>query len=119
MPKLVVCRKWNSPVSAAQRQRNLCQKLKNEGKYDDYKTKQALYMKQYRAAKKAKINDLQMEEKLKKTEEKRLKEKLRKRIYQEKKRASVSSPKRGPGFSSVQGLSCAKNRVKKVLPSSP
>ena len=59
-----------------QRQRNQHEKLKNEGKYDDYKTKEALY---------TKINDLQKEEKLKKTEENRLKEKLQKRIYQEKK----------------------------------
>ena len=81
--------------------------------------KQAYYMKQYRATKKTKINDLQKEEKLKKTEENRLKEKLRKRIYVEKKRASVSSPKRGSGFSSVQGLSRATNRVKNVLLSSP
>ena len=58
-----------TPVSAAQRQRNQCEKLKNEGKYDDYKTKQALYMKQYRATKKTKINDPQREEKLRKTEE--------------------------------------------------
>ena len=76
-------------------------------------------MKQYRATKKTKINDLQKEEKLKKTEENRLKEKLQKRIYVEKKRASVSSPKRGSGFSSVQGLSRATNRVKNVLLSSP
>ena len=75
-------------------------------------------MKQYRATKNTKINDLQKEGKLKKTEQNRLKEKLRKRIYQEKKRASVLSPKRGPRFSSVQGLSCATNRVKKVLSSS-
>ena len=38
--------------------------------------KQAYYMKQYRATKKTKINDLQKEEKLKKTEKNRLKEKL-------------------------------------------
>ena len=36
---------------------------------------------------------------------------LWKRIYQEKKRASLSSPKRGPGFSSLQGLSRAANHV--------
>ena len=62
-----------APVSAAQRKQK---KLKNEGKYDDYKTKPALYMKQHRATKKTKINDLQKDEKLKKTEENRLKEKL-------------------------------------------
>ena len=76
-----------APVSVAQRQRNRCEKLKNEGNYDDYKTKQSLYMKQYRATKNTKNNDLQKEEKLKKTEENRLKEKLRKRIYQEKKKS--------------------------------
>ena len=38
--------------------------------------KQAYYMKQYRATKKTKINDLQKEEKLKKTKKNRLKEKL-------------------------------------------
>ena len=42
-------------------------------------------MKQYRTTKKTKINDLQKQEKLKKTEEKRLKEKLRKKNYREKK----------------------------------
>ena len=51
-----------APVSAAQRQRNRCEKLKNERKYDDVKTKQALYMKKYRATKKTKFNDLQKEE---------------------------------------------------------
>ena len=56
---------------------------------------------------------------MKKTEEYRLKETLRTRIYQEEKRASVSSPKREPGFSSVQGLSYATDRVKKILSSSP
>ena len=76
-----------APVSAGQKQRNRHEKLKNEGNYDDYKTKQPLYMKQYRATKKTKINDLQKEEKLKKTEENRLKEKLPDRIYGEKKKS--------------------------------
>ena len=35
------------------------------------------------------------------------------------KRPNVSSPKREPGFSSVQGLSYATDRVKKILSSSP
>ena len=33
-----------APVSAAQQQRNWCEKLKNEGKFDDYKIKEALHM---------------------------------------------------------------------------
>ena len=65
-----------TPLSVAQRHRNQHEKLKNEGKYDDDKTKQALYMKQYRATKNTKMNDLQKEKKIKKTEENRLKEKL-------------------------------------------
>ena len=47
-----------APVSAAQSQRNQRERLKNDGKYDDYKTKHALYMRQYRETKKTKINDL-------------------------------------------------------------
>ena len=44
-----------------------------------------LYMKQYRATKKTKINDLQKDEKLMKTTENKLKEKLRKEFIKKKK----------------------------------
>ena len=46
-------------------------------------------------------------------------ETMRKRAYRLKKSVSLSPAKTGLGYSSIQGLSQATNRVKKVLPCSP
>ena len=67
-----------APLSAAQRQRNRRAKLKNGDNYDDYKAKQAAYMKQYRTEKKKSIENLPKEEKAKMKEDIRKNETMRK-----------------------------------------
>ena len=58
-----------APLSAAQGQRNRRAKLKNRENYNDYKTKQAAYMKQYRIEKRQSIENLPKEEKAKMKED--------------------------------------------------
>ena len=105
-----------APLSAAQRQRNRRAKLESGENYDDYKAKQAAYMKQSRIEKKQSIENLPKEEKAKMKEDIRKNETMRKRAYRLK---SLSPAKAGLGYSSIQGLSRATNKVKKVLPCSP
>ena len=52
-----------APLSAAQRQRSRRAKLKNGKNYDNYKVKQAAYMKQYRIEKKQSPENLPKEKK--------------------------------------------------------
>ena len=108
-----------APLSAAQRQRNKKAKLKNGENYDDYKAKQAAYMKQYMIEKKQSIENLPKEEEAKMKEDIQKNETMRKRAYRLKKSVSLSPAKTGLGYSSVQVFIRAKNRVKKVLPCSP
>ena len=104
-----------APVSAAERQRKRREKLKATGRYDEYKARNASYSKQFRVKKKSDLENLKDEERLVKMDEERMLEKLRKRKFRQKKRADIKSPKKGPGYSSVQGLTRAANRIKKVF----
>ena len=89
-----------APLSAAQRQRNKKAKLKNGENYDDYKAKQAAYMKQYMIEKKQSIENLPKEE-AKMKDDIQKNETMRKRAYRLKKSVSLSPAKTGLGYSSI------------------
>ena len=66
-----------APVSTAERQRKWRALLKENGKYDDYKKRNAAYNRKYNEKKKSEFKNLLKEEKSKLISEKRLKERLR------------------------------------------
>ena len=70
-----------APLSAAQRQRSRRAKLKNGKNYDNYKVKQAAYMKQYTIEKKQSTKNLPKEKKTKMKEDIQKNETMRKRTY--------------------------------------
>ena len=107
-----------APLSAAQRQKHRKAKLKNGENYNDYKAKQAVYVKQYRIEKKQSIENLPKQEKAK-MKEIRKNETKRKSTYRVKKSVCLSPAKTGLRYSSIQGISRVTNRLKKVLPHSP
>ena len=109
----------NGSIICSTKAENRRAKLKNGENHNDYKAKQAAYMKQYRIEKKQSIENLPKEEKAKMKEDIQKNETMRKRAYRLKKSVSLSPAKTGLRYSSIQGLSRATNRVKKVLPCSP
>ena len=66
-----------APVSTAERQQKWRALLKENGKYDDYKKRNAAYNRKYNEKKKSEFKNLLKEEKSKLISEKRLKERLR------------------------------------------
>ena len=110
------------PLTAAERQKKRRERLKNEGRYEEYKAKHASTIKKYRERQAAKLESLTVEEK-----DKIVKERREDRIRKQKSRAktgTVLSPLRSPqssgkAYSRTSSLNRADNVVKKSLPASP
>ena len=73
-----------TPVSAAERKPKRRALLKENGKYDDYKKRNAAYNRKYNEKKKNEFKNLLKEEKSKLISEKRLKERLQQQKHWEK-----------------------------------
>ena len=102
------------PLTARERQQKRREKLKLEGKYDDYKRKHKNYMDNHRRKKSEFINSLPENKKNSIKEEMKIKERVRKRKQREAKKLNP-----GEGnvvFSSRSSFARALNRVKSKLP---
>ena len=90
--------------------------LKENGKYDDYKKRNAAYNRKYNEKKKNEYKNLLEEEKSKLISEKRLKERLQ---HWDKLCQQYTPNINKKGYSSVQALLRATNKVRKYLTYSP
>ena len=107
-----------APVSAAKRQQKQRVLLREIGKYDHYKIRNAAYNRKYNKKRKDGFKNLLKEEKSKLMSEKRLKERLQQQ--KQRKLCQQYTPNINKhGYSSVQALSHATNKVRKYLPYSP
>ena len=111
------------PLNAAERQKKRREKLKNEGRYEEYKAKHASTVKKYREKQAVRLESLTVEEKDQLVAERREKDRIRKRKSRAKIR-SVLSPlgsaqSFGKAYSRTSSLNRAVNVVKKSLPTSP
>ncbi len=111
------------PLNAAERQKKRREKLKNEGRYEEYKAKHASTVKKYREKQAARLESLTVEEKDQLVAERREKDRIRKQKSRAKLR-SVLSPlgsaqSFGKAYSRTSSLNRAVNVVKKSLPTSP
>ena len=66
------------PLSAAERQKKRREKLKNEGRYEEYKAKHASIVKKYRKKQAVRLESLTVEEKDQLVKERREKDRIRK-----------------------------------------
>ena len=106
-------------VSAAEGQQKQKSLLKENNKYDDYKKRNAAYNRKYNEKKKNEFKNSLKEEKSKLISEKRLEERLRQQKHREKLLQQCTPNINKQGYSSVQALSHATNKVRKYLPYSP
>ena len=106
-------------LSAAERQRKRREKLKNEGRYVEYKARHAEYQKKYRERKNSQMKNQTPEEQAEAVLLRREQDRLRKR----RNRAKATTPD-VPGqnhraYSRLSSLHRAVNLAKKSLPKSP
>ena len=92
--------------------------LKENGRYDGYKKRNAAYNRKYNEKKKNEFKNLLKEEKSKLISEKRLKERLQQKHWD--KLCQQYTPNiNKKGYSPLQALLCATNKVRKYLTYSP
>lgn len=104
-----------APMTPAEKMKRRREKLKSQGKYEEYKEKHKEEMKQHRLKKKAQLETLSSKKKEEAIEKERAntKERVRKSRMMKKEAAARK------GFKNNQSLGKATSRVKKVLPKSP
>lgn len=105
-------------LTAAEKMKRHRQKLKDQGKYDDYKKKHKEEAQKYREKKKKQLSKLRQElrEDLKSEERRKTRERVAKCRALKKTQNENQSP---TVYRSVKSLGKATNRVKKSLPQSP
>ena len=100
-----------APASAAETEPKQRALFKEKGKYDDYKKRNAAYNRKFNEKKKNEFKNLLKEEVSKLISDKRLKERLRQQKHREKLHQQCTPNINKQGYSSVQALSRATNKV--------